>query len=162
MRKQILKIVCVAMSLLCLNISTLAADNPDYLYDGITNYNMSQLRAGQIPSNVLAIPNDGSGRFTYTFAYQNKQYSDFIIAPQTNLTGIRMKYIATSQTHDLTIKVINKVTGEVVYNSVQTVLANYERELFLSFAYFEVGNGYYIELSNPSISGASGQFTISA
>jgi len=58
------------------------------------------------------------------------------------------------------MKVIRKDTGTVVYSDTVTVLKGIEQEFWLSFTYLEKGRGYYIELSNPSISSAAGTFTI--
>lgn len=163
--KKFKKIVALCltavMSIGCLCFSASAASNPDYLYDGVDYYSENS-RANYAPGlnpDVVLLPND-SDSFSYNFSNYSKQYSDFVISPQTTTTGIRMYFEATSNSHNLTMKVIRKDTGTVVYSDTVTVLKGVEQEFWLSFTYLEKGRGYYIELSNPTISGAAGTFTI--
>ncbi|HIW58218.1 MAG TPA: hypothetical protein H9685_08595 [Firmicutes bacterium] len=154
-----------SISLILVFILTLipvnAADYPAYLHDGIDEYFEVQTRGNYIPSssNVLYLPGQ-SGSFSYSFANRNIQYSDFVISPQNTTTGIRMSYRATSSTHTATLKVIRKDTGTVIHSETITALNGFTQEFYLSFTYLEQNRGYYIELSNPSISNASGICTV--
>lgn len=163
MKKTIFKLLCLVMICSCLVCSVSAADNPDYLYDGIEYYSTAQQRGNNVPSNndVLLLPNDGSRSFTYSFSGKTKQYSDFVISPQTNTTGMTIEYIATSADHFITFKIIDKANSNVVYSEEISVINGFVQGVFFDFTYFEKGRGYYIELSSPSLSTASGSFTIS-
>lgn len=160
--KKIITLCLTAIMVVgCMAFSVSAADNPDYLYDGIEFYSAQIARGNSVPnsSSYILLPDD-TDSFSYDFSGRTKQYSDFVISPQTTTTGIRMFFEATSNSHNLTMKVIRKDTGTVVYSDTVSVLKGFEQEFWLSFTYLEKGRGYYIELSNPSISGAAGTFTI--
>lgn len=157
-------VVCLAVitALGCMTVGISAADNPDYLYDGIEYYSEVHTYGNTVPNySVVRLPNE-SGSFSYSFASLPKQYSDFIIAPVVNGTDIRMRYIATSASHDITVKVIRKDTLDVVYNEVLTALNGYQQEVCIYSEYLETGRGYYIEITSPNIANASGTFYISA
>lgn len=161
MKKFTSIVLCVVMVLGCMAFSISAADNPDYLYNRSEYYSAIQPRGDYEPSppDVVLLP-EGSGSFDYSFANKTIQYSDFIISPQTPTTGIRMSFEATSASHNVSIKVIRLDTDEAVYSGTLSMLKGFEQEFWLSFTYLEPYCGYYIELTNPSISNASGTFTI--
>ena len=160
-KKTVALCLATVVSIGCLCFSASAADNPDYLYDGVEYYSGQMTRGNWVPnSNSVVLLPYNTGSFTYNFSNYSKQYSDFVISPQTTTTGIRMFFEATSNSHNLTMKVIRKDTGDVVYNDTITVLKGFEQEFWLPFTDLEKGRGYYIELSNPTINGAAGKFTI--
>ena len=155
--KKVIAICLTAITIVsCMSFSTSAADNPDYLY------NEMQPRGNTRPGAngaYVDLPNS-TGSFSYNFTNQTKQYSDFLIVPLTSTTGIRMLYKATSASHDVTLKVIAVSDRDVVFSETVTILNGFEQESWVSFTDLESGKAYYIELSNPSVSGAKGTFTI--
>ncbi len=160
------KAITILLTICLLTIGTtavFAADHPAYL-----DYNFNAYAAphampfgNDIPSiDAIALPGE-EGTFNYSFASASKQYSDFIFSPTTSTTGATIAYKATSASHNVTLKVINVTTSEVVYSTTISALNGFEQEFRLSFTYMERNQGYYIELSSPSISGASGTVTVS-
>ena len=160
-KKIIAKCLVSTIIVGCMCFPVAAADNPSYLYDGITFYSEQMQRGNYVPdaSSVVLLPNE-TGSFNYDFTNRTKQYSDFIISPQTATVGIRIFYQATSGTHNLTMKVIRKDTDEVVYSDAFVIINGREQSIWLNCTYLEKGRGYYIELSNPSVNNATGTYRI--
>ncbi len=160
-KKIISMVLTLVLAISCMSFSVNAADNPDYLNNREEYLSLLNMRLNYVPpaSSVVFLPGN-SGSFNYSFGVLSEQYSDFVIAPRDYVTGIRMFYEATSDTHTVMMKVKRLDNSQVVYSSNITVLAGLEQELYLDYPYFEKNMGYYIELTNPSISGASGTFTI--
>lgn len=161
-KKIVTLYIAMAAATGCLYITANAADNPECLYDnGVECCSKGTARGNTVPNwnSVIFLP-DGIGSFTYNFSDYAKQYSDFFICPQTPTAGMRILFEATSDSHNLTLKVIRQGTNEVIYNDIISVVKGFEQEFWIPFSYFETGKGYYIELSNPSISEAAGRITI--
>lgn len=151
---RVLSLVIVIIA--CMSLTVSATDSPWYLnpdssIDPCLNY---------IPVKELTLP--GTGTFNYSFDNNiSVQYSDFLILPTSSVSGIRMKYTATSADHYLRVRVICHSTFEVIYDQEISVLNGITQSKFISLLGVPHDKfAYYIELSNPSISNASGTFTI--
>lgn len=107
--------------------------------------------------------------FEYSFQDgENVIKTDFLIKP-IGITTLDLNYKSLSSDHVATIKVINKTTNEIIYNSTGNFLYNekypdipdiYEQKRFYPTD-LKTDNEYYIELSNPTIKNAKGQITLS-
>ena len=160
--KRIKKIVAMIMSVVMMigsvAISVSAADRPP-----IWDNEDFQIRGSAIPgtSNSISLPTQ-SGSFSYSFSGNSTQYSDFVFSPITSTTNAKLIYKATSNTHNLKLEVIRYDTRQSVFSETITVVKGFEEEIWVDFTYLQMNKGYYLKLTNPSITGASGTFTITA
>lgn len=148
MKKKILSL-CVAFSCAVGSFGALA----DTAYDVSAQSSVTETK------NVVSLPQE-TGTFGYSFKEYTKQYSDFIITPQTDNTGMRISFSATSEWHTLTMKIIDYITEETIYSKTMASYEDAEHEVYVNSGYFEKGKEYYIELSEPSVIGASGEVTV--
>lgn len=162
-KKLVSLLLAVAIIMSCGTICSFAADYPSYLNDGITYYLHDVTRGSSIPanSNVLMIP-EQTGSFSYSFSGQTMQFSDFIICPTTSTTSIKISYTSTSGSHNMLMEVIEKGSDEIIHSETLYPLNGYQQYLYIDFTSLVRGHGYYIKLTNPSSSTASGTFTISS
>lgn len=161
--KKIITMMLTVSMLVTGAVAAFAAEHPAYLDYDFNTYAVSEIAVfgNDIPSiEAIALPGE-TGTFNYSFASARLQYSDFIFSPTTSTTGATISYRSTSTTHNVRLRVINVVTQEEVYSTTITALNGFEQEFRLSFTYLERNQGYYIELSNPSVSGATGIMTVS-
>jgi len=152
-------VISLVIALSIFTLPVMAADNPEYLYDGIYEYNM-YARGNTKPtnSNVVYLP-DESGTFTYSFAKYKTQYSDFVISPQKSQSDIVVCIESTTIDHDVTIKLYQK-SGTLVYTKEMTVLEGIETEFHIPFTYLKTQKGYYLKLSVEALSEAAGTVTV--
>ncbi len=129
------------------------------ILDGADGNGYSTLHTQFVEGVRCKLP-EQSAEFSYSFDKSSRQYSDFVVIPKGSETGIRMIYQATSESHKLTLDVIDTETGKSVYSDTVSVLKGFDEELWISFTELKAGGKYYIMLSHPDIDGASGTFEI--
>lgn len=135
-----------------------AADHPAYLDDDITYYlednqDNTDLKVLMLPAQSL--------NFEYSFANQNIQFSDFVIVPSIGVTPIKIEYTSSSDAHSFLLEVIKEGGNETIYKEILYPISN-PQYFYVDFSLLQQGYGYYIKLSNPSSSNATGTLTISA
>ncbi len=147
------KIVLVMMVVLMFIGSVATASGlPGYL-QGKTNDTAASY-------SILNLPG-GTEEFYYNFDGTEKQYSDFLIIPKET-TGIKLTFTATSPAHKLTLCVIEKESGNIIYSDILQSGFGYEQETYLGYTYLNKNCEYYIELKNPSEKSSSGKIIVSS
>lgn len=99
--------------------------------------------------------------FEYSFS-DNKDVirSDFLIKP-SGPSVLGLNYEGISSNHNATIKLINKTTGENLFNDKVSILLEHRQEIMFYPADLKIDNEYYVEISNPTVKNAKGKITLS-
>lgn len=156
MKKRMLKILSLTMAIICMSIPAMAADTkPDWYEGGVMP------RGNNVPEtyNQLRLPGQ-SGTFSYTLSLYGEQYSDFVIVPETTAIQIKIRATTTASSHTMTLKFCERASDTVLFTDTIAVTRGAIEEIFIPYGLIEAYRGYYIELSSPSTSGATGSITV--
>ncbi len=154
MKKRTMKILSVAMAVICMSMPVLAADEPPVWFeDGVMPF------GNTFPYLQLRLPGN-SGTFSYDIPPYGEQYSDFIIIPESVSINIKIQATTTAASHTMTIRVRDRADDTIIYSDIMAVTQNGVEEISLPYGSFVAYRGYYIELSSPSISHATGTMTV--
>ncbi len=131
-----------------------AAVTPGYLTDGNTDYSLSAVLQRE---DIIGMPHE-KGEFSYSFAENDVQYSDFLIAPQPFSTGLKLT-AQGAMAHTLTVQLIDKESGETVKALEMDAYAEKPNEYIIpEVSLMRFRRGYYIQLQKPSVEAAEGTF----
>ena len=94
---------------------------------------------------VVSLPAE-SKTWNYTVNNGETTVSDFTFTPTAVMTGLKLSYTTTAESHSLAITIRNVNTNEAVYTNYVRVLKDALQENHIGYMYFETGQTYEIEI----------------